>query len=169
MKGCRTLPIKSAGGTPSGRGKSDRARPLGSLAGQWAPVMIWLCFIFWMSTGTFSAEHTFSVVSVVLRFLFPGLSPDLVVLVHVIVRKAAHITEYLFLSLLLFRAFRVPGSGWRWRYSVFAMMGVTLWALGDEFHQLFVPGRTGSLMDVGIDVAGGALGQLAIFVWRRHR
>jgi VanZ family protein len=117
-----------------------------------------------MSTGTFSAEHTFSVVKIVLGFLFPGLSPDRVMLVHAVVRKAAHVTEYFILSLLLFRAFKA-GAGWRWRYFLFAMMGVALWALGDEFHQSFVPSRTASLMDVGIDVAGGALGQLAIAAW----
>ncbi len=43
---------------------------------RWFPVIIWLGFVFFMSTGTFSAENTFSVVGPILHFLFPGLSSD---------------------------------------------------------------------------------------------
>ncbi len=34
----------------------------------------------------------------------------------------------------------------------------TLYGIGDEFHQLHVPGREGSLSDVAADFAGAALG-----------
>jgi VanZ family protein len=45
------------------------------------------------------------------------------------------------------------------------MIGVALWALGDEFHQSFVPTRTASMADVAIDTAGGVLAQFAAALW----
>jgi VanZ family protein len=134
----------------------------------WLPVMLWLCFVFFMSTGTFSAENTFSVIGPVLGFLFPRLSPDQIASIHGIIRKSAHVFEYFVLGLLLLRAFRAgSGGGWKWRWSFFALMGVVLYALGDEFHQSFVPTRTASMMDVCIDATGGLLAQCVAIVWHR--
>jgi VanZ family protein len=38
------------------------------------------------------------------------------------------------------------------------LIGLVLFAVSDEFHQSFVPGRTASLMDVGLDLIGIFLG-----------
>jgi len=46
---------------------------------------------------------------------------------------------------------------------------VVLWAAGDEFHQSFVSTRTGSVVDVVIDTAGGVLAQFAAFLGHGHR
>jgi VanZ family protein len=133
---------------------------------RWSPVIIWLGFVFFMSTGTFSAENTFSVVGPILNFLFPGLSSDRVETIHWIIRKGAHLFEYFILGLLLLRAFRAGSSAeWRWRWCLCAAIGVLLWALGDEFHQLFVPNRTASMRDVGIDTAGGLFAQAVGAFW----
>ncbi len=84
-------------------------------------------------------------------------------------QKGACFFEYLILGLLLLRAFRDdPRAGWKWRWSFFAMVGVVLWALGDEFHQSFVPTRTASMTDVAIDTLGGALAQFAGAFWHRY-
>jgi VanZ family protein len=80
-------------------------------------------------------------------------------------RKAAHVFEYFVLGLLLFRVFHVPGAGWKWRCCLFAVLGVVLWALGDEFHQSFVATRTSSITDVGIDATGGILSQIVSAIW----
>jgi VanZ family protein len=136
---------------------------------RWIGVIVWLSFIFFMSTGAFSAENTFSVVRIVVSFLFPRLSTEHVMLVHAIIRKTAHIFEYFILSLLLLRAFCGGSPGvWKWRWSLLAMTGVVLWALGDEFHQAFVLTRTGSMVDVGIDAAGGILAQSVGALWYRY-
>jgi VanZ family protein len=82
----------------------------------------------------------------ILRFLALEISPPVVDIIHTYIRKAVHFTEYFILSLLLFRAFR-GGSrtllDWRWFF--FATSLGVLWAAMDEFHQSFVPTRTGSL------------------------
>jgi VanZ family protein len=138
----------------------------------WVPVILWLFFIFWMATGTFSSENSSLVIEPVLRFLAPTISSQTVELIHGIVRKAGHVIEYLILGLLLFRAFRGPSDEpWMWRWAAFAVIGVVLWALSDEFHQSFVPTRTASLGDVGFDAAGGILAQFigALWFYRREK
>ncbi len=90
------------------------------------------------------------------------LSGEKVDLIHAIIRKLAHIIEYLILGFLLFRAFRGRSDvRWNWRWFFLTSIVVLLWAASDEFHQSFVPTRTASIVDVGIDIVGGILGQLA--------
>jgi len=136
----------------------------------WLPVILFACFIFWMSTETFSSERTFSVVRAVISFLVPGLSGKEVDLIHAIIRKLAHVVEYLILGFLLFRAFRGRSSAWwSWRWFFLATIVVLLWAASDEFHQSFVSTRTASIVDVGIDIVGGILGQFASVLWKPQR
>jgi hypothetical protein len=70
-------------------------------------------------------------------------------------RKLAHAGEYAVLGALLLRALRrgVPAFA----------LGVA-YAISDEVHQHFVPGRRGAPLDVLIDAVGVGLGVLA---WRR--
>jgi VanZ family protein len=136
----------------------------------WLPVFLWMGFIFWMSTETFSAENTSSVVEKVVTFLVPVISSQELDLVHALIRKAAHVTEYFILGLLLFRAFRGGSTAsWNWRWPFFALLVVVLWAAIDEFHQSLVPARTGSAVDVGIDTAGATLAQLVCALWHGYR
>jgi VanZ family protein len=136
----------------------------------WLPLILWMCFIFWMSTDTFSSQNTFPWVEMLLRFLVLKIPSQEMVFIHVLIRKAAHVTEYFVLGLLLFRTFRGDSvSSWNWRWSFLALVIVVLWAAGDEFHQSFVPTRTASFMDVAIDTAGGILAQLVAFLWHRGR
>jgi VanZ family protein len=50
-----------------------------------------------------------------------------------------------------------------------AMLGTLCVASCDEFHQLFLPNRTGSIWDVMIDCAGGLLMQLILWAFMRPR
>jgi len=90
---------------------------------RWLPLIAWLAFTFIMSTGTFSAENTFSVIGPTLAFLFPRLTPDQVAALHGIVRKGAHVFEYFVLGLLFPRAFLAGRGAWRWRWSLLAAVG----------------------------------------------
>ncbi len=136
----------------------------------WLPVICFACFIFWMSTETFSSENTFSIVKAVIHLFIRGLPAEAVDLIHALVRKLAHLIEYFILGILLFRAFRGGSyAWWNWRWFFLASMVVLLWAASDELHQSFVPARTASLADVGIDAVGGILGQFATGLWNRHR
>jgi VanZ family protein len=127
--------------------------------------------IFWMSTGMFSTEHTSRFIVPFLNFLFPGMAPQQVDMIHGLFRKTGHISEYFLLGLLFFHAFRSNSlQKWRPRWTVYSIIGVVLYAVSDEFHQVFISSRTASLIDVGIDSAGGILSQLAIILrWKIRR
>lgn len=129
------------------------------------PVIFWMGFIFWMSTGTFSSENTSSYLETVLRLFVPKISAQELDWINELIRKSGHVIEYFILGLLLFRAFRGSSIGsWNWRWSLLALILVLLWAAGDEFHQSFVSTRTASAADVLIDTAGGVLAQFAILL-----
>ena len=124
--------------------------------------------IFWMSTGMFSSEHTSRFIVPFLNFFSPGLAPHHVDMIHGLVRKTGHVSEYFLLGILFFHAFRSNAlQKWRLRWTIYSIIGVVLYAASDEFHQVFVSSRTASLLDIGIDSAGGILSQLAIMLrWK---
>lgn len=79
------------------------------------------------------------------------------------VRKAAHMSEYAVLGLLLLTMFyaystRPDGRAKLLRLLLFALLGAMVYACSDEFHQRFVDGRSGQITDVLIDTAGAAIG-----------
>jgi VanZ family protein len=136
----------------------------------WLPVLFCMAFIFWMSTETFSSEYTLSLLEIVIRSLVPEISTQGLDLIHTVIRKAGHVVEYFILGLLLFRSFRGGSiSSWNWRWPFFAVIVVVLWAASDEFHQSFVSTRTASVVDVGMDTAGGIFAQFVGALWHRYR
>jgi VanZ family protein len=72
----------------------------------WFPIILWVSFTFLMSSGIFASSNTSRIIEPILRFLFPTISEAHVHMIHGIIRKLAHVTEYFILGLLLFRAFR---------------------------------------------------------------
>jgi VanZ family protein len=143
---------------------------LGKFLKYWLPVILCVAFIYWMSTGMFSAHNTYFVLEPIIRFFFPSISHRRLVMIHNLVRKAAHITEYFAIGLLLFRAFRSGSLQRRYlRWAVLSIMLVVLLAAGDEYHQSSVITRTASLTDVGIDTMGGVLAQCASVLWNYRR
>jgi VanZ family protein len=126
----------------------------------WLPVLLWIGLIFWLSTGVFSAQNTYLFFEPVLRFFMPSLSKKEIFILHIILRKMAHATEYFISGLLLFRAFRDESDKRReWRWAASSLLLVVLIAVSDELHQSLVSTRTASLIDVGIDVLGGFIAQ----------
>ena len=89
------------------------------------------------------------------------------------VRKCAHFVEYLVLGLFLMLTARsVPegGSPSRrgHRFWIAWLIGLA-YAVSDEVHQLFVPGRSCEVRDVCIDAAGVLCGVLIVWAVRRRR
>lgn len=75
---------------------------------------------------------------------------------HFLVRKLGHFTEYAVLAFLARRAFITSSSIFlRRNWFQAALVLVVIYALLDELHQRFVPTRTASIYDSGIDVLGG--------------
>ena len=72
--------------------------------------------------------------------------------------KALHLLLYLPFGFLVLRALLTGQAQGRLAALRTALFVVSLYALTDEFHQLFVPGRTFSLWDWGADIIGAAAG-----------
>ncbi len=109
----------------------------GSFVRLWLPVLAWAALIFAFSS---------------VPDLGTGLGGwDLVL------RKLAHTAEYAVLGALLARALGRSGLA--------VAIGV-LYAVSDEVHQAFVPGRLGSPVDVAIDAVGVVCG---VLLWQAAR
>lgn len=74
------------------------------------------------------------------------------------IRKLAHMTEFGILAVLIWSALKhyVQINTMKKRY-IYAWIGAVCYAVTDEFHQLFVPGRSGNLFDVCVDALGAAI------------
>lgn len=77
------------------------------------------------------------------------------------IRKGAHMSEYAVFGILVFIALTVDGVRFKLRYCI-TIAGVFLFACTDEFHQLFVPGRSGKFTDVLIDTCGCLIAMVVI-------
>jgi VanZ family protein len=119
------------------------------------------------STDAFSAEETGRFLLPFLRWLLPWASPATFDLLHTIVRKGAHLTEYAILALLWYRALGWGGSGWRIKAALTALVLAAGFGALDEAHQIYVPSRTPSVVDVGWDSLGAALGLVGRRMVRR--
>jgi len=137
---------------------------------RYAPLIIWMALISFASSNEFSAVNTSNVVRPLLLLLFPNITEESVRLANFLVRKAAHITEYAVLGWLAARA--LTGSSrefLRLRWFQAGLLLIVFHALLDEYHQSFVPSRTGSLYDSGIDIAGGLTGLIGFAYIRSRR
>lgn len=127
----------------------------------WLPVVLWAALIFLFSSESFSSDHTGGVLAPSLHWIFPMWSADTVELVHLLLRKLGHLSEYFIFALLLTRALRAHENRALGAKQLFVPVGLTaLYAISDELHQVFVPGRSASVVDVLIDVCGGLAGTL---------
>lgn len=77
-----------------------------------------------------------------------------------VLRKLAHAGEYAVLGWLSYRACTINGTS-RNRALVFGVALGVLYAISDELHQRFVPGRQGAVIDIMLDSFGVLLGALA--------
>jgi len=73
-------------------------------------------------------------------------------------RKAAHIGEYAVLAWLIFRIAYLGHRYERRDSFIVAVIAIGIFAVSDELHQSFVPGRTGKAIDVSVDILGGTIG-----------
>lgn len=112
----------------------------------WGLLTLLWCFIifsFSSQSGVSSQKLSDSLVPIILLNKFPFLG--------ILIRKTAHFMEYailFFLAANYFKEFNNP------KYLFIALLFSILCAFFDEFHQLFVDGRSGQIKDVLIDSMG---------------
>ena len=123
---------------------------------RYLPLVAWLIFISFASSDSFSAANTSRIIGPVVLWLFPHTTPETLAVIHFIVRKIAHFTEYAILAYLAARAFRTsPQAALANRWFLVAFALVAVYALFDEYHQTYVPSRTASIYDSLLDMCGG--------------
>lgn len=105
----------------------------------WLPVVFWCILIFSLSS-------------------IPTVQTSEIYWWDFIIKKTAHVLEYGILYFLVFRAMNSKNIKPNW---AFPFLFCLLYAITDEYHQSFVPGRHCKAMDIGFD----SLGMLISF-WR---
>lgn len=136
------------------------------LLSRYLPLVAWLVFISYASSDSFSSANTSRIIGPIVLWLFPNTTPEHLAIIHLIVRKVAHLTEYAILAYLAARAFRSsPRPALANRWFLISLALIVAYALLDEYHQTFVPSRTASIFDSFIDMSGGLI---ALLILRRR-
>lgn len=136
---------------------------------RWGPAILWAAVIWTFSTRAFSAEQTSRFIFPLLRWLLPHATTETLALLHGLLRKCGHLTEYFIFSLLVLRGVRGGRPGWRLAWGVAVVLIAAGYAALDEFHQSFVPERTASPWDLLLDSAGAVIAQFFAWIYvRRH-
>lgn len=134
---------------------------------RYGPLVVWVGVIFFASTASLSASNTSRIIRPLLLWLYPGISEEGLLRAHFFVRKCAHFTEYAVLALLAARAFLSSSKETlRRRWAFWALALVASCALLDEYHQSFLPVRTGTVYDSLLDATGGVCALAALWLWR---
>lgn len=133
---------------------------------RWLAVAVWMAVIFYLSgqTGNDSGGLSEVIVRWFVGSVYRGFEAlplvrqtEILDTWHTVIRKGAHFAEYAVLAALLANAIRsyavAPRLKWWLPVAVSAIYAVT-----DEVHQYFIPGRACRALDVGIDTCGAMFG-----------
>ncbi|MEG1705249.1 MAG: VanZ family protein [Clostridia bacterium] len=82
-----------------------------------------------------------------------------------IVRKLAHFSIYAIGGILILSHINVSYENLKYKKTIALIIGI-IYAITDEIHQLFIPGRSGNIKDICIDSLGVATGILLIYLVR---
>ena len=139
-----------------------------------AALLVWMSVIYWFSAqnGEQSGNLSEGLLSWILSWFHISIQTELGSILHTVLRKLAHFSEYLILAVLIANVCAQWGMKGR-KMVWIAVCASALYAGLDEWHQSFVGGRTPKLMDVGIDSLGAFCGALLYVgfdrIWRHKR
>ena len=147
------------------------SRPLRVIAA--FPAVLWAGVIYMLSdtpaveSTNESLSFTGMLLDLVSRFIYvdPAKRDMIIIAMEPHIRKIAHMTEFGILFLLVL----IPAVLFIKKLSLrtgITLLITLLYAVSDEIHQLFVPGRSGMLRDVVIDFLGAliALGLYLVII-----
>ncbi|MDQ3714392.1 MAG: VanZ family protein [Acidobacteriota bacterium] len=137
---------------------------------RYAPLVLWIGVILFLSTSQASMSNTSRFIRPLLEFLFPNAAEETLIIYHGYIRKLAHLTEYAILAFWAFWAFSNSNlKKLRRFWFVFAFLLVLLIASIDETNQSYLASRTGSIYDVLLDVSGGLIMLIFLILYRFRR
>ena len=122
-------------------------------------LVLWMILIFMLSSevSTISSARSSFIAGSISSYLPAFISVDSVVF---FVRKSAHIFAYFVLGILTYNVSKDCKKITFKSMFMFSYLFVLLYAISDEIHQLFVPGRSCELRDVLIDFTASVVGIL---------
>lgn len=138
----------------------------------WLPSVVWLAVITVESTNLGSMERTGHILYPIFYFLF-HMDPAKFGVWHALLRKTGHVVGYFTLSVLFFRSWRATfprlSTRWCFAWATVGLLSTTLVATIDEWHQSYLPSRTGTVRDVVLDTSAALLAQIILFVILRNQ
>ncbi len=133
--------------------------------------MVWIGLISIESSDAFSSQNTGSILYGLLTRLFGEINVYEFLVFHFYLRKTGHVIGYGMLALLLLRGWRMtvgPARAWLLRMLLLSWIGTAFVASMDEWHQSFIPSRTGAVRDVILDSIAGLVFLLIAYLWLRR-
>ncbi|MGA2219001.1 MAG: VanZ family protein [Terracidiphilus sp.] len=134
----------------------------------WGPVALGIGIIAIESQEFMGSDHTSGPLRLLFQAIFGAVSDAHWETLHHYIRKTGHFLGYGFIGLAWLRAwwFTLPKSHFL-PDAVLALLGTALVASCDEWHQSYLPNRTGTPWDVLLDCTGAITLQLAVYVFMR--
>ncbi len=123
------------------------------------------------NSGKLSGGITEFVISIIYPDFSEFSEPEQAEIIHntsFIIRKLAHFSIFLLLGFFSYMSIVSYKKPKRALKVTFSSMFCLLYAISDEFHQLFVPGRSGEVRDVCIDFSGAILGIVICLILFSH-
>jgi len=80
-----------------------------------------------------------------------------------IIRKGAHLSIYTLVGIFIMSFISTYKIHLKYKFLISILVGL-VYASSDEIHQSFIPGRTASIIDVGIDTVGVFLGIILVLI-----
>ena len=128
---------------------------------KWLMLLLWMLVIFIFSSEPHSGEATKSIIANII----PNIKTNsLLDMINFIVRKSAHVTEYFILALLTISLLKEYTKKER-TILLSSIIFCFIYAMTDEYHQSFVPGRSSLFRDVLIDTSGSLIALLGYYFY----
>ncbi len=153
------------------RDEADLTVSRPNLVRAWWPAAVWICIIAIESTDSFSSQNTGRVLYRLITRLLGDIDYYYFEIFHHYLRKTGHVVGYGVLSLLLLRGWRATFErtpGLLWRTSLLSWLGTVLVASLDEWHQSYIPSRTGTWRDALLDSWAAFAFLVIAYLWLRR-
>jgi len=137
----------------------------------WTPAALAVAIICVESTDLFSSNNTSSFLRPIVEHWFGPINENAWQLYHHYLRKTGHFVGYGLVAFTFLRAWlhtlnlrtQISLPAWRLKSTLLAIVSTAIVASCDEYHQTFIPSRTGTPYDVLLDTCGATV--LCLLVW----
>jgi len=137
-------------------------------AGLWLLVVLWTGLVVWAGSEDLAANKTSRFLLPLIRWLLPDATGQTIREIIFALRKIAHLVEYAVLGWITWLALFSTYRRALLRFAGLALIWVVVVAAFDEIRQSLIASRTGSVVDVAIDVSGAILALALAIAYTRH-